>query len=490
MVVDTDQDHLFAFQLLGLLPAGGTARTGSADSPPVDCEIPCSCLDSYSVIAYRQFPQLCRMESFDVLKEDNELLTQTGRGTPMGTLLRRFWIPALLSSELPTPDSDPLRVTLLGENYVAFRDSSGNVGFLDEACPHRGASLALGRCEEGGIRCLYHGWKFDRDGKVLETPNLRDGSRFRERVSAPSFPCVEAAEIIWVYLGPAEHQPPVPNYAFMDAATENIAPMRVIVDANWVQVMESHHDSSHASILHHDYSPFRAGTRDEHLSFLKGSAALLSDDDSPSMQVEDTEFGFYEGALRNALADGEEVTFARIHAHVTPFLNLVPPNLFIFEVPIDDNRTSVVYCLYEEGVVMDRDVAAEIVCSGEHFDQNHFTGTAENRWGQDRSKLDQSYTGIGQLAAEDWAVVVSMGPVIDRTKEHLVAADAPIVHLRRQLIKAARDLEQGIEPPVLQFDLAKVRPLQATLRSEEDWREVLRQNDNVPPSAVTHAVSS
>ncbi|GAA1871963.1 Rieske 2Fe-2S domain-containing protein [Pseudonocardia ailaonensis] len=426
-------------------------------------------------------------------KEENEFLTRVGPGTAMGDLVRRSWIPVLLSSELPGPDCDPVRFQLLGEKYVAFRDSAGNVGFLDEACPHRGASLALGRCEGGGLRCLYHGWKFDTEGTIIETPNLREGASFRSRIKARSFPCVEAAEIIWVYVGPADLEPPLPNYVFMDAASEHLAPMRVEMEANWVQVMEGHHDSAHASLLHFDYSPFRPDTSDDYLTFLKQDAELLSDDDSPTIEVEDTEFGFYAGALRDAVVDGSDVTFARIHVHIAPFLNIVPPNLYMFDVPMTDTRTSVITLVYDPGVVVDRQAAGELMGSGAHsdapyFDGNHFTGSAENNWGQDRSKMDRSFTGIGHLAAEDWAVVVSMGGVIDRTKERLVASDAAVTRLRRQLLKAARALQQNdIEPPVVRADLSAVRALQATLKSGEDWRDVVMpdRHDATPADAGT-----
>src|SRR5579884_8904 len=144
-------------------------------------------------------------------REENELITRVGPGTPMGATMRRYWMPALLSSELPEPDCPPIRVRLLGENLVAFRDSNGAVGLLQENCPHRGASLFFGRNEECGLRCVYHGWKFDTEGNCIDMPNEPAESDFRTKVKAVAYPCVEKAGLVWTYLGPSEKQPPVPN---------------------------------------------------------------------------------------------------------------------------------------------------------------------------------------------------------------------------------------------------------------------------------------
>ncbi|HEU0166216.1 MAG TPA: Rieske 2Fe-2S domain-containing protein, partial [Chloroflexota bacterium] len=150
-------------------------------------------------------------------KEDNELITRVGRGTPMGEALRRYWIPAILSEELPGPDSDPLRVRLLGEDLVAFRDSNGQVGLIQNNCPHRGASLFFGRNEEAGLRCVYHGWKFDTTGQCVDMPNEPAESNFKNKVKATAYPCREIGGVVWTYMGPAHKQPPVPNYVWLRA---------------------------------------------------------------------------------------------------------------------------------------------------------------------------------------------------------------------------------------------------------------------------------
>src|SRR5262245_50366214 len=181
-------------------------------------------------------------------REDNDRLCRIGPGTSMGDVFRRYWLPVCVSTQIAKPDSDPLRVSLLGEHLVVFRDSAGKVGVLDELCPHRGASLALGRVEECGIRCLYHGWKFAVDGTIIDTPNNRDES-FKKRVKAIAYPVREEGGLVWTYLGPAAKIPVFTRYAFMDAADENRTILRVNVKANYLQLLEGGFDSSHVGIL-------------------------------------------------------------------------------------------------------------------------------------------------------------------------------------------------------------------------------------------------
>jgi len=181
--------------------------------------------------------------------EENELLTRVGPGTPMGRMMRRYWMPVCTSAQLPTPDCPPLRVRLLGENFVAFRDSSGRVGMLDEYCLHRRASLVLGRVEDNGIRCLYHGWKFGVDGAVQDTPNHCD-DRFKASIKAPAYPTREAGGLIWAYIGEKEQEPAFQTYEFFSGPDENRCVFRVNTPANYLQLYEGGTDSSHVGILH------------------------------------------------------------------------------------------------------------------------------------------------------------------------------------------------------------------------------------------------
>src|SRR5205807_7732499 len=171
-------------------------------------------------------------------REENELLCRVGPGTPMGQTLRRYWLPACLSEELPQPAGDPIRLRLLGEDFVAFRDAEGQVGVLDEACPHRGASLVLGRVEDCGLRCLYHGWKFGVDGTIQETPTEPAESSFKQRVQAPAYPVREAGDLVWVYLGPPELKPPFPDYPWFHVPAEYRSPTKAVYDCNYMQILE------------------------------------------------------------------------------------------------------------------------------------------------------------------------------------------------------------------------------------------------------------
>lgn len=408
-------------------------------------------------------------------RENNARLCQVGPDTPMGDLLRRFWIPALLSSELPEGRRDPVRVKLLGENFVAFRDAAGKVGFLDEYCPHRGASLALGRCEADGIRCIYHGWKFSVDGSLLETPNFRSNETFRKQVKAITFPCVEAVGILWVYLGPADRKPPFPTFPFTDESPDTFAVARIEIPANWVQIMEGHHDSSHASYLHQDFALFGADVPEEQLSVLRGNADFVSDDLTPKIEIEDTAFGFYEGSLRKAVVDGMDGSYARIHAFAMPFLSLVPPKNYIWEVPMDDHNTSTFALSYDPDG-LDKEAFDDLFINepGRYMDESRkFQPTPENRWFQDRTVMDRSFSGISSIFVEDVAVCASMGPIIDRTKEHLVSSDIAVGHMRRRLLEAASDLEKGIEPSSAQADLSTVVPIDALITTDTPWQSLL-----------------
>src|SRR5437773_1661795 len=183
-------------------------------------------------------------------KEENELVTRVGRGTPMGELIRRCWAPACLSEELPEPDCDPIRVRLVSEDLIAFRGSDGRVGVMDEHCPHRGASLFLGRNEEGGLRCLYHGWKMAVDGTVLETPCEPAESRMRYHIKHTAYPVVERGDVVWVYMGPKEHQPPFPNFWWSTVPPENRCVGKIDYECNYVQSIEGAIEHIHGDVLH------------------------------------------------------------------------------------------------------------------------------------------------------------------------------------------------------------------------------------------------
>jgi phthalate 4,5-dioxygenase oxygenase subunit len=244
---------------------------------------------------------------------ENELMCRVAADAPQGKALRRFWLPAVMSSELPTPDSDPVRVQVLGEELIAFRDTEGQVGVLDEFCRHRSASLSLGRVEECGIRCIYHGRKFDRRGNILDTPNVAD-PRFKDRVRAKAYPVFEGGGLVWVYVGPAELQPPVPAYPFMNLSGAHRLTAMAVVECNFTQVMEGLLDSSHLSILH------TAGLESSNKSDLAFAAKSnhMQFDTAPRIESDETDFGFQYVAIRKVSEGGVERIVARVSAFHAP----------------------------------------------------------------------------------------------------------------------------------------------------------------------------
>src|SRR5687768_9986244 len=239
--------------------------------------------------------------------EENALLTRTGPGTPMGELMRRYWLPVLLSVELPEPDGDPQQVRLLGEELVAFRDTRGRVGLMAEYCPHRGASLAYGRNEECGLRCIYHGWKLDVDGNVLDTPAEPPESTFKDRVKHVAYPTHEANGVVWAYMGPRERMPAFREWEWMQAAPEQLGVTKIYQDCNYLQGVEGSIDSAHSDYLHS--SLIRGRPRDR----------------SPRLEPEDTAYGFRYAAIRKPDADADKLKYVRVTIWASPFHVLIPP---------------------------------------------------------------------------------------------------------------------------------------------------------------------
>ena len=268
-------------------------------------------------------------------QEDNDLMCRVGAGTPMGNALRRYWVPVLSSYQLPAPDCDPVSVEIFGEKLVAFRNTEGAIGVLDEHCCHRSASLVLGRVEGCGIRCLFHGWKYAVDGTVMETPNVAD-PRFRARFKARAYPVREAGGIIWTYVGPKELEPPFPHWPYFDYPSERRLTVTFVVPANFVQVQEALLDSSHLTILHQD-SFKRPASAD--IDFV-GNVINVDGRPDPKVEAEETTFGFHYAALRQIQSEQGLKTEARITSYCAPFHILNANGDFVgMVVPIDDYRT-------------------------------------------------------------------------------------------------------------------------------------------------------
>jgi phthalate 4,5-dioxygenase oxygenase subunit len=235
-------------------------------------------------------------------RADNELLTRVGAGTPMGTLMRRYWIPAAFSDQLAEPDGPPVRVKLLGEDLVAFRDTEGRVGLLDQNCPHRTASLFFGRNEECGLRCVYHGWKFDVAGRCVDLPSEPPGSNMQRKVKVKAYPCLERGGIVWTYMGPPALKPDFPDLEWAHLPESHRFASRHIQECNWLQGLEGGFDSSHLAFLH-------GGTS-------KGSVTIPP----THYEVVATDFGFVAGAGR-AVADDQ--IFWTANVMLMPFHKIV-----------------------------------------------------------------------------------------------------------------------------------------------------------------------
>lgn len=406
---------------------------------------------------------------------ENELLCRVGAGTPMGAMLRRYWIPALLSGEVEAGGA-PVRVRLLGENLVAFRDRAGRVGLVDEHCPHRGASLVLARNEQDGLRCLYHGWKIDCAGNVLDTPAEPEEHGFRERVRATAYAVHESGGVVWAYLGPPDAQPPPMNFPFTAVSDEHRQIIKVRVECNWVQSLEGVIDSAHTSHLHSDLLRASAdtGTRmvlgDGAMQFLRPS-----DDKRPRMETQDTAYGFRYAAIRKPLVDPQTQQYVRVTLFVAPFYAMFPPPtdwtyLQAF-VPLDDEHTMFYFMQVRHDAPIDdarraNQAAANGLRPGLDFDAEYRKfGTRENTWLQDRAAMasGESHTGLAGVNYQDLVMQESMGAIYDRTKEHLGTSDVPVIRMRRLMLDAVRRFTEHGDAPL---GLAEPIPYER-LRAEE-----------------------
>jgi phenylpropionate dioxygenase-like ring-hydroxylating dioxygenase large terminal subunit len=386
--------------------------------------------------------------------EDNELLTRTNAGTPMGELFRRFWLPALLPSELPEADCPPIRFRILGEDLVAFRDSNGSVGFFAQACPHRGASLFFGRNEEEGLRCVYHGWKFDITGACVDMPSEPAESNFRHKVRVKSYPSAEFGGLIWTYMGPPENEPALPHYQWtLQPNAEASRVSKHMQDSNYTQGLEGNVDSAHVTFLHRVFGAE---------NFLRG-VPYAAPEVTESLP---TEFGFVYGA-RRPTPDPREY-YWRVTAYVFPtFTSIAGTSRAgggIFVLPMDDEHSW--WFMVQPPHASEQERTSQAVRSNSgpfayvsQFDQwtlglipgsFRYLRNKDNDYLIDREKQKTlNYTGLPGNRVQDSAVTESMGAIYDRSKEHLGTTDVAVIHMRRVLIKMARDLQAGAEPPIL-----------------------------------------
>ena len=419
-------------------------------------------------------------------REENERLTRIGPGTPAGALLRRYWHPALLSSELSEPDTGPVRVRLFGEDLIAFRDSSGKVGLVDALCPHRRAPMFFGRNEECGLRCVYHGWKFDATGACVDMPSepracpeLVEGL-FKAKVTITAYPTFEAGGAIWTYMGPPGLRPPEPDYEWCRVPQTHRWTTKTHLDCNYLQAVEGGLDTAHSSYLHNEE--------------LGNPNWIRNRDGRPKLDVQRTDYGYQYVASRDM---GDDQLWVRLYHFVMPVQQMrpgvtgyhgrrarVPKIDGQIWVPIDDEHTwnwtwNIPYDL--EPFPPDYPAEWETFAGRNPDDlvpgKFRLKRNLANDYLIDRQRQKtQSFTGITGINTQDFAVQEGMGAIPDRSKEHLGSTDKAIIVLRQLLLEAIDDVEagrppRGIDPESYRF----VRPYDDFIAKGVDWREAFAE---------------
>jgi phenylpropionate dioxygenase-like ring-hydroxylating dioxygenase large terminal subunit len=406
--------------------------------------------------------------------EQAELLVRTDPGTPMGELFRRYWLPALLSEELPEADCPPVRLKLLGERMVAFRDTQGRLGLIDEFCAHRGVSLWFGRNEDCGLRCPYHGWKYDVTGQCVDVPSEPAESGFCQKIKLKSYPMIERGGVIWVYMGPADQQPSLPEYEFATVGQEQSYTSKRLQECNYLQAMEGGIDSSHVSFLHSG-----ALNTDPLFKGSKGNQYNLGDK-KPVFEVVESEGGLYIGARRNA---DNGSYYWRITPWVMPCFTMVPPRADHpmhghFWIPIDDESCwAWSFDYHPVRALTELERQAMEAGKGIHVavDKNYRPlQNKDNDYLIDRAaqKAGRSFSGVEGFGMQDASVQESMGPIQDRTKENLVSTDNGVIMARHRLMKAAKELvAKGTLPPGRDAAHQRVRSVAVVLPPGVPFKE-------------------
>ena len=418
-------------------------------------------------------------------KEQNDLLTQTGAGTQMGQMFRNYWIPALLAEELPENGCPPVRVKLLSERLLAVRDTEGKLGLIDEFCAHRGVSLWFARNEGGGIRCPYHGWKYDVTGQCVEVPSEPSENGFCQRIKLHSYPLVEQGGVLWTYMGAPESQPPLPEFEFSLVPPDQTYTSKRLQECNWLQAMEGGIDSSHVSWLHRgnlNSDPLFKGA--------KGNQYNLNDA-KPVFEVVDAVGGLFIGARRNA-ENGNY--YWRITPWIMPCFTMVPPRgdhpiHGHFWIPIDDENCWAWSFDYHPVRPLSA-TELQAMKDGKGVHVSFVPGTyrplanKDNDYLMDRAaqKAGLTYSGIEGIGMQDASLQESMGPIADRTKEHLSSTDNGIVMARMRLLKAAKALaEKGVMPPGVDPAHHRVRSAAVILSPGQPFVEAAREALTVRP---------
>jgi phthalate 4,5-dioxygenase len=411
-----------------------------------------------------------------MLKEDAEQLVHVGAGTITGELFRRYWNPACLSEELPENDGAPIRIRLLSEDLIAYRDSDGKVGLIDAFCPHRRAPMFFARNEECGLRCVYHGWKFNRDGNCVDMPSEPADSLFKAKVRITAYPTWEAGGIVWAYLGPETELPPYPDYEYLRAPGTHRHVSKTMQSCNYLQALDGGVDTSHSSFLHNED--------------LTSDGGLRARDGAPKIELEKTDYGFTYVGTRDV---GEDGRYCRVYHYILPTVQVrgfvtkwasaeqheTPTIHGHFWVPIDDETTwmyNYMYGVHEDAAITEEFAEAfeswtgrgkEHMLPGYRLKQN-----LDNDYKIDRERQKKlTFTGIpGGANTQDIAITEGMGPIADRTKEHLGTSDRAVITARQLLLEAGRDVAEGRKPRGLDpATYRNVRAYDAVVKRDQDW---------------------
>jgi phthalate 4,5-dioxygenase oxygenase subunit len=414
---------------------------------------------------------------------DNELLVRTGAGTPMGEYFRRYWLPFALSRELEA-DGAPLRVKVMGEELVAFRDTEGRVGLLEPTCAHRGSNLFFGRNEECGLRCIHHGWKYDVTGKCVEMPNVPAGARMEGKISIKAYPTREYGDMIWAYMGPAAHMPELPQleHGLLPASHRYVS--KRLQQCNWAQSMDGTVDTAHFSFLHMPAPKFQSNANAT-VAADENRMRWLRNDPLPQFTIIDHEAGFVIGGSRKA--DGKDL-YWRITQFMLPSHSITPSSMpgetyyGYTWVPVDDESVWIyVYAWHpDHAIPLDERARYEKGGYGQFAELGPGYIPVRNRANDyliDRAQQKTvSFTGIRGVSEQDMMAQESQGIIADRTKEHLTATDIGVVHFRRLMLKEARALAAGTEPAAAQKPEAyRLRAGGAVLPGELSFEETMKQ---------------
>lgn len=415
-----------------------------------------------------------------ITEEENNLLTQTGRATPCGELMRRYWQPAALSDEL-TADK-PLPVQLFGEELILFRDGAGKPALIGRYCAHQGVDMIYGRVEPDGLRCMYHGWLFDNCGKVVLRGDWLPEKERRWEVGQPAYPCVEAGGVIFTYMGPGD-PPALPPYEFLTVPAENRAVTKILLQCNYLQANEGNIDPVHLSFLHRN---LQDSARDQSRTVAGSSAspnALVGNDQMPTIEVDVTDFGLRILTIRKP-SDNQ---------HYLRVTNFIYPNLAAFNgsttgegysahwhVPIDDRSHWKYAFLFSRERPLSEELRNRILV--EMTDGNRLQRSRENRYEQDRQSMhNQTFSGMGfHFHAQDAFASESQGSVQDRAAEHPVTSDKAIIAARKLLLKAIEDVREGREPPHILRELSaahapKILVLSEVIAADANPREYVKK---------------